>query len=300
MTVLAGIDAGGSHTEAAISHEDMVPSARSCGAPGNVAVGDGTAAVTAIQQTLEAAMQDAGAASVDAIVVGCAGAGSEEARIDLEKALRTNHTTSVVRVVSDADIALAGAFGGAPGILLSAGTGSIACARRSDGAVYRVGGHGWKFGDEGGGYAIVAEAIRAAIKSHEGRAPSTSLWDNLNKAVIERHGVDLFTWLRTADVPDVTALLSSVTDSAAAGDQVAESILTHAVHDLVGLVRALRVGYAADSSVRVALNGGLLHPESPLHGLIVAGIRDGVANVEVVADPVDPVIGALRLAAALV
>lgn len=300
MTVLAGIDAGGSHTEAAISHEDLVPLARSRGAPGNVAVGDGAAAVAAIRRTLEAAMRDARTTTVDAIVVGCAGAGSEEARTDLEKAIRTQHEPSVVRVVTDADIALAGAFGGAPGILLSAGTGSIACARHSDGAVHRVGGHGWKIGDEGGGYAIVANAIRAAVRSHEGRGPSTSLWDNLDAAVLERHGLDLFTWLRAADVRDVTMLLSFVTDTAGAGDRVAETILVQAVHDLVGLVDALRAGYATETSVRVALNGGLLHPDSPLHDRIVAGIRDRVPNVEVVADPVDPVIGALRLAAALV
>jgi N-acetylglucosamine kinase-like BadF-type ATPase len=300
MTLLAGIDAGGSHTEAAVSHEDLVPLARSRGAPGNVAVGDGAAAVTAIQRTLEAAMRDARTTSVDAIVVGCAGAGSEEARTDLEEAIRIQHVPSVVRVVTDADIALASAFGGAPGILLSAGTGSIACARHSDGTVHRVGGHGWRFGDEGGGYYIAAEAIRAAIRAHEGRGQSTSLWDNLDAAVREQHGLSLLRWLRLADVRDVTTLLSCVTDTAGAGDQVAETILVQAVHDLVGLVEALRVGYASESSVRVALNGGLLHPDSPLHDRIVADLRDRVPNVDVVAGPVDPVIGALRLAAALV
>jgi len=66
-------------------------------------------------------------------------------------------------------IAYIGAIGLKPGVLLIAGTGSIAIGRKQDGTMIRAGGWGPAFGDEGGGFWIGGEAIRAAFRLHDRR-----------------------------------------------------------------------------------------------------------------------------------
>lgn len=72
-----------------------------------------------------------------------------------------------VLVESDAFISYIGAVGIQPGVLLIAGTGSIAIARRNDGTMSRVGGWGPMFGDEGSGFWIGREAISAALRAND-------------------------------------------------------------------------------------------------------------------------------------
>ncbi|HET9130296.1 MAG TPA: BadF/BadG/BcrA/BcrD ATPase family protein, partial [Terriglobia bacterium] len=70
-------------------------------------------------------------------------------------------------VETDAFISYVGAIGLEPGILLIAGTGSIAIGRRADGSMIRVGGWGPIFGDEGSGFWIGREAVQAALRAHD-------------------------------------------------------------------------------------------------------------------------------------
>ena len=72
-----------------------------------------------------------------------------------------------VFVETDAFITYMGAIGLRPGILLIAGTGSIALARQSGGTMIRAGGWGPVFGDEGGGFWIGREAIRCALRAKD-------------------------------------------------------------------------------------------------------------------------------------
>ena len=71
-------------------------------------------------------------------------------------------------VSHDALIAYVGACGGEPGVVVIAGTGSIAFGRGSDGREARAGGWGYVFGDEGGAFDIVRQALRAALRFEEG------------------------------------------------------------------------------------------------------------------------------------
>src|SRR5207249_7827038 len=82
-------------------------------------------------------------------------------------------------VTHDALIALSGATGGEPGIVAIAGTGSIAFGRNGDGQTARAGGWGYIFGDEGGGFDITRQALRAALRFEEGWGPPTALGDLL-------------------------------------------------------------------------------------------------------------------------
>jgi N-acetylglucosamine kinase-like BadF-type ATPase len=83
------------------------------------------------------------------------------------------------RLVNDVDAAHLGAFAGGPGILLLAGTGSMAWARDAAGASYRVGGWGEGFGDEGSGYWIGLRAVQLASQHLDGRTMAPGLVDGL-------------------------------------------------------------------------------------------------------------------------
>ena len=95
---------------------------------------------------------------------------------DKQAILREILPADVVVVTDDAVIALAGATAGEPGIVTIAGTGSIAFGRNAAGRTARIGGWGYIFGDEGGGFDIARQALRAALRAEEGWGPPTALW----------------------------------------------------------------------------------------------------------------------------
>ncbi|MHB1875360.1 MAG: N-acetylglucosamine kinase, partial [Streptosporangiaceae bacterium] len=90
-------------------------------------------------------------------------------------------TGARVRVAPDATVAWLGAFLGAPGIVVIAGTGSVAVGGAA-GALIRVGGHGYLIGDHGGGYWIGRSAVRAALSAADGSGPPTILTDAIPAA----------------------------------------------------------------------------------------------------------------------
>src|SRR5204863_9042571 len=102
-------------------------------------------------------------------VGGAAGAGRGQEQAELAAARVEAGVARRVRVLTDGEVALATAFGAGPGILVNAGTGSIAYARDPAGELHRAGGYGWQLGDEGGGYWLGRRALDVAARSHDGR-----------------------------------------------------------------------------------------------------------------------------------
>jgi N-acetylglucosamine kinase-like BadF-type ATPase len=184
-----------------------------------------------------------------------------------------------LRLVPDLIAAWAGALGGQPGIALVAGTGAVAYGRSATGAAGRSGGWGPLFGDEGGGYWIGCQALRAAARALDGRGPATALVEglwlkvegsdkdppaiagpstrDLQPSIAEEalRAVYRDAWTRER----VAALSAVVSRQAAAGDQVALEIQEQAAAELGALIyavsRRLRWG---SSPLPVAAVGGVL------------------------------------------
>ena len=74
---------------------------------------------------------------------------------------------------------------GAAAMVIS-GTGSMAVGRLPDGKIIHTGGWGYILGDEGSGYSMSVDALRAAICGYEGSAEKTSL----TKAVLDYYKID--------------------------------------------------------------------------------------------------------------
>ncbi len=248
--------------------------AEGAGAPGLAAPGGVRAAEAAI---LAVARELGPAEEIDEVIVGAAGAlAAPDAAGALGDALLASLRAQRVAVTSDAVIAHAGALDGKPGVVLIAGTGVVALAIGADGALRIADGWGPWLGDEGGGAWIGAAGLRAALRAHDGRGPSTTLLD----AARARFGAPQ-TW--PAQLTGAAALASFAPDVLTAeGDAAALAIVSDAAEALAATARA-----AGDGPV--AMTGGLA---GVLAGVDV--LREQLDLVPAAGDALD---GALRLGA---
>ena len=296
MAILIGADVGGSKTAVGVSDGGDVL-ARADGPGAAVRPGRALASAGMIAEVVRRALAAVGRLSGDVLLVGAAGAGRDPERSELTKALRTEKLAPRVVVTTDVELALAGAFPEGTGIVVSAGTGSIAVGRDAGGATRRIGGYGWQMGDEGSGYAIGRAALGAVSRAHDGRSPRTALTDRVLSATRSDDFDALVRWAASASPSEMASLAPHVLEVAAQGDPLAQGIADYAARELSQLAICLRPLLDAEPPLGVALTGGLLAEDRPLRRSVIARLAEepGLRPVDA---PVDAVMGALRLAAA--
>jgi glucosamine kinase len=298
--VLLGIDSGGSHTAVVVGDAAGRVLARAEGPGSAMRPGAASASAAVIADTARRAVARAGVVlPADAAVVGAAGAGREPEQRALAAALMAADVARAVRVMGDSEVGLAAAFGDEPGILINAGTGSIAYARAPDGRMHRAGGHGWQLGDEGGGYWLGRRALAAAARSQDGGEDSSTLLERLLVDLGLKDFDDLIRWTATASPAQVAALAPHVLNAAREGEAVAQRALADAAVELARLVDLLARHFPGPEPIRVATAGGLLHPGSPLVAALRGVLAADVPRARLVNEPVDAPAGALHLAARL-
>ena len=165
-----------------------------------------------------------------------------------------------LEVVNDAEIALWGATGGEEGIVVIAGTGSIAFGQNGRGETARAGGWGYVFGDEGGAFGIVRQALRAALRQEEGWGSPTLLYQPLLTECAAGSANELMHRFYTDEYPrdKVAALAPLVAKAASQGDESARQILTGAAQHLAHLASAVRRQlFQGEASVTVTPVGGV-------------------------------------------
>jgi N-acetylglucosamine kinase-like BadF-type ATPase len=202
------------------------------------------------------------------------------------------------RVLTDAEVAFVDAFGEGSGILLIAGTGSVALARGDRGGeLMRVGGWGALLGDEGSGYRVGLEGLQAGIRAAEDRGPPTAL----TEALFAQTGTDslgkLLSWSRNAGKSGVASLAPTVVRIADAGDPVAEELVERAIAALVDHIRTLAKRLGPGTPPPVALVGGLIEEGGSLRGRLLRAME--LAGFHPLGRLVDPARGAVRLALAI-
>ncbi|MDX6201821.1 MAG: hypothetical protein QOJ83_1321 [Frankiales bacterium] len=262
--VRIGVDAGGTGTRAVVTRAGEVVD-RLTGGPLNVLLHADALDRLALMITSSGATE-AG--------LGLAGVRSplEADRIAAELESRTGAT---VAVGDDAESALLGAFAGAPGIVVIAGTGSAAYGRSAERAL-RVGGHGYLLGDEGGGYWIGNQGVRRALTSSDGTGPAAP---GLEALVRKHFGVDEVGQVEgiVYAAPTDRAALAGLTPALAGSDDPAVAEIFHeAAASLASLVTAVhdRLG-----PLPVAMIGGVWN---------IAAIRDRFVALTGAVDPLHP------------
>lgn len=243
MRFFLGVDGGQSGTTALIGGEDgRVLGQGDAGPCNHAGAGEGRAKLErAVRGSLLGACQaaglDAAAIQFAAACFGMSG-GPDDKRQILASILRTD----LLLVTTDAVTALAGATARGQGIITIAGTGSIAFGRNAAGATARAGGWGYIFGDEGGAFDLVRQALRAALRMEEGWGPPTSLRAVLLQATDSASANDMLhrfysdAWPRSR-----VATLARLVDGAALhADAVALEIVNRAGLELAMLAASVR------------------------------------------------------------
>lgn len=296
--LVAGVDGGGSKTRTLVADETGHVLGTAEGPGSAVRAGGVAHSADVIAATIRDALAAAGLtdAPLKALVVGVAGVGREPERAALWQALVARALAEEVSVVTDAAVALDDAFGEGPGLLLVAGTGSIAYGRAPDGTFQRCGGWGPVLGDEGSGAWIGRRALNIAAASSDGREPETALLNALLPAIEADDPAAMIAWAARATPADFATLAPVVLRVAAAGDLRANSLLALAVEELVLHLRTLARALFVDerAAVPVALVGGLLARGAPLRKRLEHRLRTAVPGAQLRPEAVDPARGAVR------
>lgn len=260
MTLYLGVDGGQSSTTALAGDESgrVIGYGRS-GPCNHVSGSEGRAKfLNAIGGAVKAALAQAGIAEDKPhFASACFGfsGGAEDKQPLLDEIL-----TADKRIVThDGLIALSGACAGEPGIIVIAGTGSFAFGRNASGRAARAGGWGYVFGDEGGGFDITRQAIRAALRLEEGWGPETSLRARLLAETGAKDANDLLHRFYAADFsrPKIASYAKLVDQAAREGDSVALAILHEAAQELASFAEAVRGQLFIDHEpARVSWIGG--------------------------------------------
>ncbi|MET9906189.1 BadF/BadG/BcrA/BcrD ATPase family protein [Streptomyces sp. NPDC006476] len=303
--LVVGLDAGGTRTRAVVAAaDDGRLLGEGAGGPGNALTVPSARLTAHLAEAVARAVPEAARGRVVAVAGGFAGAtGADDAdpgRVNavtaLTAALReVGIGAGALTVSSDIEAAFASAPGApADGLALVAGTGAVAMRITDRHATTTVDGDGWLLGDEGSGFWIGREAVRAALRMADGRGGATALalsvgrelgvpedvlpgeaplgvrsgpaWSRPHREAFRRHVLPAV----MAEPPIRLARLAPLVVEAARGtDAVAGAILEEAVNQLAVTVRALdpRPGE------RVVATGGLLGPEGPLTASLTARLH---------------------------
>lgn len=255
-----GIDGGGSNLRVAVVNQDMKILAQ-CqrGSVNPSSVGRETSAAL-IQDAMREAIQHVSLtpSQITAVGIGVAGAPANREAAWLREIVAAVTPDANIVPSADQEIALVAARGERYGLLILAGTGSNVYGVNRAGESAQVGGWGYLVGDEGSGYWIGMEAIRAFMRHHDGRGYGTRLTDLILTKLELDTPDDLIRWLyATNRTREVAALAELVLQTADLGDSLATSIIERGAQELLVHANAV-LNRLKVESLPIAFTGGLL------------------------------------------
>lgn len=302
MSYYLGIDGGGTKTTCAVGDESYLLAIATAGPSNIVRVGE-VQARESLQQSVRQACAAAGITPVQ-VSHACVG-GSGAARPELAEVVRgflAEILPTPIDVVGDMQIALEAAFDTGPGVIVIAGTGSIAYGRDRQGRTVRAGGWGFAIGDEGSAHWIGRSAVSAVLRAADltDETAERRAHSSFAAALFKAWGVtslaDLARAANSIPPPDFAALFPSV---AASSDHLAEQVLTNAGRELAHAAAVvIRRLFAKDhtASVPVAMTGGVFRHAPLVRQVFYNELRTLDPRAEVNPQVVEPVEGALRMA----
>ena len=294
MSIVLGIDGGGTNTRASIVDGDRLLAHAQGGSIKRLRVG-----AEAAEKNLRAILKDAYAqAGVTAVRAACCGVASASMPGVPEwiTAVLNDFGAERSEVVGDEVIALDAAVHGGPGILQIAGTGSNTIGRAPDGSRESAGGWSSRLGDEGSGYWIGVNAMRRALHAYDRDQPTQIL-----TKVGEKWGTpnidDLINLGDSTPGPDFAALAPLINELAEAGDPVAVGVLHQAATDLVDfvlLVRSkLRAKHGIAAEVPVVWTGSVIAKMTQVREAFFAGLKSAAPDMPVGPEEVVSLDGAI-------
>jgi N-acetylglucosamine kinase-like BadF-type ATPase len=303
LVIFLGIDGGGSKTSCVIGDDSSLLGKGTSAGSNVIRVGERQAREslsTAVRQACAAA--NVSAAQIERTCVGVAGGALPEISAVVRGWL-SEFVGGEIEVVGDMVISVHAAFGRGPGVIVIAGTGSIAYGRNSEGEIARAGGWGFAISDEGSWHWVGRSAVGACMRAYDEGQPerSQALLESIMKcwAVRTREQVVLAAnaALHVGSGPDFAALLPAVLSAADAGDVTARAVLNQAGTELAVLAKIVidRI-FANAGDVPVAVSGGVFSNCDVIRQVFYDRLQAVYPQVVFNKTSVDPVMGALDLA----
>lgn len=306
MGYFLGIDGGQSHTTAMVANaRGQVLGIGHAGESNHTRAPGGRERLTnAINQSVGQALQQAGLCKDKSVAqfpftsayLSMCGE-PEDKRAIVNELLRAD----VLTVEHDTHGGLAGAFAGGTGIIVLAGTGSVACGEGVDvhgeRRFVRVGGRGHLFADEGSAFAIARQAVSLALR----RADRVDGFNHLQRALLKHfkrrqiHEISEDVYASVISREQLAGFTAQVDALAERGDATAQTILAQAAADLAELAEATQRRLNTKTALDISYGGGVFQSR-----LLLAGFRSEIAtrlpSARVNIPRYAPEVGALLLA----
>ena len=297
-----GIDAGGTKTICLLADGEgkVIGEARGGGA--NLQASGELEVEKVLHHVMDAAIGDRDVRP-DGICLGIAGVDRPQDTAAVHSIMRRIGFKARVIVVNDALVALVAGAGDGEGVVVVAGTGSIAYGRDTSGRAARAGGWGYLLGDEGGGFWIGRAALTAVVRQFDGRGPVT----RLTPMILEQLGLstpsELIHEIYYRDVHrhTIAGIAGLVQRAMEQRDAIAAEILTRAGSELASAAGSViaRLEMRGDAFPTV-LAGGIFRGIPWLVDDITNRLSEIAPRTLVRPLDVEPAIGAVRLAIAAV
>jgi N-acetylglucosamine kinase-like BadF-type ATPase len=302
MSYFLGFDGGGTKTDCVLLDATGSIVGQGRGGPANPLRSGYDQTFSSLQ---EAAAQAVAAArirstEVTRVCAGLAGAGRKSVIRRVMVFLAQEFPTALAQVATDYEIALEAAAGSGPGVVLIAGTGSVAFGRNAAGETARAGGYGPWIGDEGSAFEIGRRAVSAVARARDSDAPATMLTAMIPTSLNCPDWDDLI--LQIMKTPDEVfpKLFPAVAEAAEKNDAVAMEILLDSAiglgHLASSVIRRLGMGTAEFPLVKC---GGVFDRSRALDAQVDSALAGAAPRAKVSRLEISPAVGAARIAARL-
>jgi N-acetylglucosamine kinase-like BadF-type ATPase len=259
MTIVLGVDGGGSKTHLAICDETGAVLGAATAGPSNWETVGLRGAADTIGDAIEKALAASGVGRdrIEAAVFGLAGVDWPSDVGRLTTALSMLRLSCPLNIVNDSFIALRAGAQAPWGLVVIAGTGTVVAGQNRAGETFRTLGLGRLLGDEGSASDVAEHVIRAVARAYIGRDPATSLTEGLRALTGAASVEEMLEEYSRGGEPELNAAPLAL-EHAARGDAVAIRIIEWAAAELGGAAAtvARRLGMEADP-YELVLSGGL-------------------------------------------
>lgn len=296
MAFYLGIDGGGTKTKFLLGDEECIRAEAST--EGSNILRSGQDAVRdALLRGIDDVCTSAGITQDDIsrVVAGIAGSSNEEVRVALEEILRERFSGAIT-ILGDMVISHYAALEGKPGVLVNAGTGSIAYGRNAKDETARAGGWGFAISDEGSGHWIGRLAIATAMRSFDAGVHHDFV-HHLVTALGVGRPEELAKFANSTANPDFAQIFPAVVSIAELGDEKAQLILRNAGEELALLAETvLRQLFGEGDTPSVAASGGVFRNAITVFEGFKSQLLARYREARISLTDADPAIGALMLA----
>lgn len=296
-----GIDGGGTKVKAVAATERGEIIAEAISGPCNIAAVGASASFHSVNVAISQLLNSGSfqLSDINSIAIGVAGYSHVSSRVQFHQLLRNTFPSINISLFPDFVLAYHGAFAHNPGVVVIAGTGSLAYGVAADGTSARKGGYGHLLDDGGSGYGIGRQAILAVLSHAHGSGPPTLLTEAVLSCIGSNSVDDIVpaVYGGSLDRLHIAALASGVMSLAESeNDSVSIGIIQSAASTLAAHAADVFTRLHQSDRCKIACVGGMWQPNRLLLCSFEEELINLVGSCEVFVSHDSPEMGAVRLA----